>query len=105
MGGGGLRPRIAGLPWPVTGMGAVTFLVMMGVGLVPPALPLYAVRYSLSSAEAGLLLTSFSTGMLVFSLPGGVIADHLGFKRVALAGARWRGWVRSRQPLCRRFGS
>jgi MFS transporter, DHA1 family, multidrug resistance protein len=84
--GGRLRRLTAGLPWPVISIGAVTFLVMMGFGLVPPALPLYAAHYELSNAQVALLLTSFSTGMLLFSFPGGMIADLLGFRRVALAG-------------------
>lgn len=64
----------------------VTFLVVLGFGLVPPALPRYALHYGLTNAEVGLLLTAFSTGMLVFSLPGGMTADRLGLRRVALAG-------------------
>lgn len=75
-----------GLPWAVIWIGVVTFLVVLGFGLVPPALPRYAVHYDLTNAEVGMLLTAFSTGMLAFSLPGGMIADKLGFRRVALAG-------------------
>lgn len=76
----------SGLPWVVIWIGVVTFLVVLGFGLVPPALPRYAVHYALSNAQVGMLLTAFSTGMLAFSLPGGMIADRLGFRRVALSG-------------------
>ncbi len=78
--------RGQGLPRTVIWIGVVTFLVVLGFGLVPPALPRYAVHYGLSNAEVGMLLTAFSTGMLAFSLPGGMIADRLGFRRVALTG-------------------
>lgn len=80
-----LRSR-GSLRWQVIAIGGVTFLVMMGVGLVPPALPLYASYYGLTNAEVAMLLTSFSTGMLVFSFPAGMIADRLGFRAVAFTG-------------------
>lgn len=78
--------RGSGLPWTVIWIAVVTFLVVLGFGLVPPALPQYAVHYGLSNAEVGMLLTAFSTGMFAFSLPGGLIADKFGFRRVALTG-------------------
>ncbi len=71
---------------PVVWTAAVTFLVMMGLGLLPPALPRIAAHYDVSTAEVALLLTAFALGRLVFSLPGGMIADRLGFKRVAVVG-------------------
>lgn len=65
---------------------AVTFLVVLGIGLVVPALPQFARHYGLSSAGVALLLTAFAGGRLVFSVPGGILADRFGFKSVAIVG-------------------
>lgn len=74
------------LPWPVIWIGLVSVLVTLGIGVIPPALPQYAQYYTLNNAGAGLLLTGFSAGMLVFSVPGGMIADRIGLRTTALAG-------------------
>lgn len=73
-------------PSPVVWIAGVQFLIVMGFGLVPPALPVLARHYTLSTSQAALMLTAFAFGRLAFSLPGGLIADRLGFKRVAVTG-------------------
>ena len=80
------RIAVRELPWPVIWIGIVSVLVTLGIGVIPPALPQYAQYYTLNNAGAGLLLTGFSAGMLVFSVPGGMIADRIGLKSTALAG-------------------
>ena len=64
----------------------MSVLVTLGIGVIPPGLPQYAQYYTLNNAGAGLLLTGFSGGMLLFSIPGGMIADRIGLKTTALAG-------------------
>lgn len=64
----------------------VTFLVVLDIGLVLPALPQFARHYDLTSADVALLLAAFAGGRLAFSLPGGVLADRFGFKPVAIVG-------------------
>lgn len=80
------RVVVRELPWPVIWIGVVSVLVTLGIGVIPPALPQYAQYYALNNAGAGLLLTGFSAGMLLFSVPGGMIADRIGLKSTALAG-------------------
>lgn len=80
------RLAVRSLPWPVIWIGLVSVLVTLGIGVIPPALAQYAQYYELNNAGAGLLLTGFSAGMLLFSVPGGMIADRIGLKSTALAG-------------------
>lgn len=65
----------------------VTFLIMLGFGLIVPVLPLYARSFGVSHAQVGLLLTSFAVMRLVFDLVGGPLVDRWGERRTATAGA------------------
>lgn len=80
------RVRIDPTSWPVIWIGVVAVLVTLGFGVVPPALPQFAAHYELTNAGAGLLLAGFSGGMLLFSLPGGLIADRIGLRLTAYLG-------------------
>ena len=64
----------------------VTLFVVMGVGLMPPVLPLYAEQWHLSSGQASLLLSAFAAGRIPISLPVGRAADRFGFGLVAYSG-------------------
>ena len=80
------RLRIDPTSWPVIWIGVVAVLVTLGFGVVPPALPQFAAHYELTNAGAGLLLAGFSGGMLLFSMPGGLIADRIGLRLTSYLG-------------------
>ena len=63
------------------------FLVMIGVSLVAPILPLYARQFGVSRTAAGALISSFAVARLLFDVAGGVLADRWGARRVMVAGA------------------
>ena len=62
----------------------VAFLVVQGLGIISPVLPSLAEQRGLSSAASALLLSSVACGRLLFSLPGGPLADRYGFRSVAV---------------------
>jgi MFS family permease len=62
-------------------------LVMMGVTLVAPILPLYAREFGVGYTAAGALITGFAVARLSFSLLGGVAGDRWGARRVTVFGA------------------
>jgi MFS family permease len=63
-----------------------TFLMVSGVALLAPGLPLLAESRGLSVAESSWVLSAFALGRLLFSIPGGMLADRLGFARSATVG-------------------
>ncbi len=63
------------------------FLVMTGLTLVAPILPLYAREFGVTRTAAGGLISAFALARLVFDVGGGIASDRLGAKRVMLAGA------------------
>ncbi|MDH3540878.1 MAG: MFS transporter, partial [Acidimicrobiia bacterium] len=63
------------------------FLMMTGLTLVAPILPLYAREFGVSRTAAGALISVFAGARLVFDLIGGIASDRLGARRVMLSGA------------------
>ena len=63
------------------------FLVMTGLTVVAPILPLYAREFGVGRAAAGVLISSFAVARLAFDVVGGVLADRFGARRVMTAGA------------------
>ncbi len=63
------------------------FLVMTGLTLVAPILPLYAREFGVSRTAAGALISSFAVARLVFDVAGGVAADRFGARRLMTGGA------------------
>ncbi len=63
------------------------FLVMTGLTLVVPILPLYAREFGVSRTAAGALISSFAVARLVFDVAGGVATDRFGARRLMLGGA------------------
>ncbi|MEA2626173.1 MAG: transporter, family, multidrug resistance protein [Candidatus Binatota bacterium] len=60
---------------------------MLGSSIVTPVLPLYARDFGVSYAGAGLLISAFAVGRLLFDYAGGLLADRFGARRLATAGA------------------
>lgn len=62
-------------------------LVMTGVTLVAPILPLYALEFGVSYTAAGALITGFAVARLLFDVIGGVAGDRFGARKVTMTGA------------------
>ncbi|NNC91049.1 MAG: MFS transporter [Acidimicrobiia bacterium] len=60
------------------------FLMMTGLTLVAPILPLYAREFGVSRTAAGALISVFAGARLVFDLVGGIASDRMGARRVML---------------------
>ncbi|MBT8207315.1 MAG: MFS transporter [Acidimicrobiia bacterium] len=71
-------------PWVLVG---TVFLVMIGLSLVAPILPLYAREFGVSRTAAGGLISSFAFARLIFDFAGGPIVDRVGSRRIMVGGA------------------
>jgi MFS family permease len=58
----------------------------MGLGIVLPALPVFAAQFGVSFGVASMVLIVNALGSLVAGLPTGFLIDHFGRRRVTLAG-------------------
>lgn len=63
----------------------VYFAVNFDKGLIGMAIIPIRERFGLSATQAGFMMSAYSLGYAVVSLPGGWIADKLGYKRVLIA--------------------
>jgi MFS family permease len=52
---------------------------------IVPLVPAFALRFSLSTVQSGLLLASASVAILLVSIPAGIAGERLGMRRVTLA--------------------
>lgn len=64
----------------------VVFIVMMGMGMMIPVLPLFAARFGGGSATVGLMLASFGTARLLASVPAGFASERFGRRPTMTAG-------------------
>lgn len=64
----------------------VTLLLVTGMNVLTPVLPLYAQTFHISTAVVGLVVGAFAGGRLLFDAYGGVLADRFGIKPVAASG-------------------
>lgn len=62
------------------------FIVMLGVGIIGPILPLYAEHFGASYFLVGMVVSSFGLARLFADLPAGSLADTLGRRPLMLAG-------------------
>jgi MFS family permease len=65
----------------------VTFVIMLGFGILSPALPLYAQSFGVSRGAVGLLISAFAIMRLVFDLVAGGLVDRYGERSMATLGA------------------
>jgi MFS family permease len=61
-------------------------ILALGSGLIAPALPFVARSFEVSFGEASLTIVVYGLGSLVSSLPTGFLIDHVGRRKVLLAG-------------------
>ena len=64
-----------------------TMVLMFGVGIIAPVLPLYAREFGASYAEAGALVAAFAIGRLAFDYVGGLLSDRIPARWLAGGGA------------------
>jgi MFS family permease len=62
-----------------------TVVVMMGQGIIAPLLPLYAKSFGVSTALAGLAISSFALARLLVNIPAGFLSERFG-RRLLLVG-------------------
>jgi MFS family permease len=69
----------------------ITFVIMLGFGIIAPILPLYARSFGVGYDAAGLLISSFAFTRLIFDLVAGPIVDRYGERLAATAGLMFVG--------------
>src|SRR5207245_5299873 len=69
----------------------ITFMIMLGFGIIAPILPLYARSFGVGYDAAGLLISSFAFTRLIFDLVAGPIVDRYGERLAAPAGLLFVG--------------
>jgi len=67
-------------------LACVAFLVMLGIGIISPVLPIYAKKLSADTALASYLVSSFGIARVFMDLPSGVIIDAVGERRLVQSG-------------------
>jgi MFS family permease len=70
---------------------AVTFVIMLGFGILGPVLPQYARSFGVDYTAVGWLITSFALTRLVFDLVAGPLVNRFGERAMATAGAIFVG--------------
>ena len=71
---------------PLAGLLLSQLVLYIGVGVLLPALPLYAQSIGLSQSANGLVISAPALAMLILNVPTGQMADRYGRKPVMLAG-------------------
>ncbi len=64
----------------------ITFVVMLGIGIVIPLLPLYAQNMGASATEIGLIFSSFALARAISNPFAGAVADRMNMKPLMLTG-------------------
>jgi len=80
------RWRLDELPPHFVVTSVVTFLLVTGVNILAPVLPLYATTFGVTSTQVGLVIGVFALGRFVADPLGGALSDRFGFNRLAVAG-------------------
>ncbi|HPP45688.1 MAG TPA: MFS transporter, partial [Methanomassiliicoccaceae archaeon] len=67
-------------------LSAASFFSMMGMSIVSPVLPDYALSFGVPFALAGLLISGFGLARLFIDIPAGMLSERFGAKRFMLLG-------------------
>lgn len=65
----------------------VTFVIMLGYGILSPVLPLYARSFGVGYDAVGVLVAAFGFARLLFDLVAGPLVDRFGERALATIGA------------------
>jgi MFS family permease len=68
-------------------LGVQVFLLMLGVGIVAPVLPLYAREFGVSVTAVGFLITVFGIARIGTDVPTGHLAERIGRRPLLVGGA------------------
>ena len=71
---------------PTLVLSLVAFFVMMGVSIISPVLPAYALSFGVSLALVGLLISAFAIARVMLDIPAGMFSPRFGMKRFMLIG-------------------
>lgn len=64
----------------------VAFFVMMGMSIISPVLPAYALGFGVSLGLVGLLISAFAVARVLLDIPAGIFASKISIKRLMLIG-------------------
>lgn len=67
-------------------LSAASFFSMMGMSIVSPVIPDYALSFGVPFALAGLLISGFGLARLFVDLPAGMLSERFGARRFMLLG-------------------
>ncbi len=67
-------------------LSAQVFLIMLGLGLVTPILPLYAQSFGVGAAAVGSLVMVFGIARMIVNVPAGQWTERFGRKRLLVIG-------------------
>lgn len=64
----------------VAAMSIASFMVMTGVSIISPVLPMYAASFGIPYALIGIIISSFAIARMFLDIPAGIVAYKLGMK-------------------------
>ncbi|MDD1769268.1 MAG: MFS transporter [Methanomassiliicoccales archaeon] len=67
-------------------LSVVAYFVLLGVSLISPILPLYALSFDASLFMVGALISGFGVARLIMDVPTGMMVDRFGIKRFMIYG-------------------
>lgn len=65
---------------------ALIFTDTVLYGTIVPLIPIYMTEFHLNTSTIGFIFSAYALGVLLFSLPMGIIAERYGYQRVFLSG-------------------
>lgn len=65
---------------------AMIFLDTAFYGAVVPLIPVYTAMFHLSSLDLGIIISAYAIGLVLFSIPLGIIAEKYGYKKLFVLG-------------------
>ena len=85
-------------------LAAETFLLMLGVGLVGPIMPLYAQSFGVGAAAVGSLITAFGVARILINVPAGSLAERIGRRPLLVGGPLVTSLAALMMALASQFG-
>jgi len=70
----------------ILNLSLVSGCVILGVTVISPVLPQYALSFSIPVALVGWAISAFALARLVTDIPAGLLADRFGRKRIMVSG-------------------